>query len=166
MTFAEGSQLERIGEYCFYGSGLEEFLAPPELNEIERGAFMNCWSLNRVVLNEGLSRLGIKDEDRDDDFDLFWCGVFMDSVLKEITFPSTVLEIGKHAFAKCDFLRVVWMINEDDGHKIRDYVDHNVEIRPVMVGDTPLSDLRKQEDVTIPNGIKTIEGWWFKDSLI
>ena len=143
MTFAEGSQLERIEEHCFAYSGLEEFIAPPELKEIECGAFEYCENLKRVVLNEGLGRLGINDEGRNEDGDLGWCGVFMNSGLEEITFPSTVLEIGEHAFADCDSLRVVWVIDEVDGHKIRDYIDHDVEIRSVMVGDAPLSDLRR-----------------------
>ena len=68
------------------------------------------------MLNEGLGRLGINDEVRNEDGDLGWYGVFMNSGLEEITFPSTVLEIGEHAFAGCDCLRVVWTIDEDDGY--------------------------------------------------
>ena len=64
MTFAEGSQLEKIGKNCFYGTGIEEFLAPQSLREIENGVFTTCKSLRRVVLNEGLERLGrLRSED-------------------------------------------------------------------------------------------------------
>lgn len=46
--------LERIGRFCFYGSGLEELVAPQGLKEIGGGAFDSCYGLKRVVLNEGL----------------------------------------------------------------------------------------------------------------
>lgn len=61
--FEEGSKLEKIGNFCFFGSGLKEFLAPPELKEIKGRAFMNCKNLKRVVLNEGLMVLGEDDRD-------------------------------------------------------------------------------------------------------
>lgn len=115
MTFAEGSQLERIGEYCFANSGLEEFIAPPGLKEIERGAFEDCKNLKRVVLNDELDTLGIDDEGRDADYKPYWCGVFMSSGLEEITF-STKPYCGKHTFAGCDDLTVIRVINEDNGN--------------------------------------------------
>ena len=57
VTFAEGSQLRKIGTGCFVGCGLEEFVAPPSLRTIGQGAFKQCRDLKRVVLNEGLKAL-------------------------------------------------------------------------------------------------------------
>ena len=58
MTFVEGSQLERIGENCFYGTAIKEFRAPQSLREVGSGAFAGCKGLERVALNEGLEKLG------------------------------------------------------------------------------------------------------------
>ena len=58
VTFAKDSQLERIGNNCFYGTGIEEFLAPQSLRGIGDGAFSDCKNLRRAVLNEGLEMLG------------------------------------------------------------------------------------------------------------
>lgn len=58
MTFAEGSQLRKIGNGCFVGCGLEEFVAPPSLRTIGAGAFKQCRDLKRAVLNEGLEVVG------------------------------------------------------------------------------------------------------------
>ena len=64
MVLPEGSQLERIGENCFHGTAITEFLAPPSLREIGSGAFSGCKNLERVALNEGLERLGECGDDR------------------------------------------------------------------------------------------------------
>ena len=57
VIFQEGSRLQEICELCFYGSGLEEFVAPPGLKEIEGAIFLGCENLKRVQLNEGLEAL-------------------------------------------------------------------------------------------------------------
>ena len=57
VTFQEGSRLQKISFSCFEDSGLEEFVAPSGLREIEGGAFYGCKSLKQVVLNEGLEAL-------------------------------------------------------------------------------------------------------------
>ena len=55
--------LQKIDGYCFYHSGLEEFVAPPRLKRICGGAFLFCESLKRVTLNEGLEALkGYSDD--------------------------------------------------------------------------------------------------------
>lgn len=98
VAFAEEGQLKMIGKHSFYGSGLEEFIAPPGLKEIERGAFMNCKSLTNVVLNEGLTTLGEHDI-YSDGYSEKTCGVFQESGLEEITLPNTLTIIGRSAFA-------------------------------------------------------------------
>ena len=58
VKFAEDCQLETIGAACFCCTGIEEFQAPPSLRDIGDGAFYDCKNLERVVLNEGLERIG------------------------------------------------------------------------------------------------------------
>ena len=49
--------LEKIGNRCFSGSGIEEFRAPPSLRSIGNEAFILCKCLKLAILNEGLERL-------------------------------------------------------------------------------------------------------------
>lgn len=53
MTFAEGSQLERIGSCCFSRSGLEELVLPSTVKEIGEKAFYWCEQLRSVQLSAG-----------------------------------------------------------------------------------------------------------------
>ena len=53
MTFAEDSKLERIGEDCFRGSGIEEIQLPSTLKEIGDGAFYECNNLKTVYVEDG-----------------------------------------------------------------------------------------------------------------
>lgn len=42
ITFRSGTKLEKIGENCLMGKGLEEFVAPPTLRTISNKAFRGC----------------------------------------------------------------------------------------------------------------------------
>ena len=53
MTIAEGSLLERIGERCFCGSGVEEIMLPAALREIGQDAFRQYKDLRTVRVEEG-----------------------------------------------------------------------------------------------------------------
>ena len=78
------------------------------LKEIERGAFMYCKRLKRVVLNEGLTTL--RKDDVECEFDGKYCyGVFWYSGLEEITIPSTLERIGYCTFEGCENLKTVWV---------------------------------------------------------
>ena len=57
VVFQRGSKLRIIESNCFSGSGLEEFSAPLNLQEIDSGAFYDCRSLKHVTLNGGLKML-------------------------------------------------------------------------------------------------------------
>lgn len=103
VVFQEGSKLRRIGEFCFCGSGLEEFTPPPVLKEISGGAFKHCQSLRRVILNEGLETL----EDQYDSMTRKYYGVFQYSEITEVTLPSTLKEIGSRTFKDCKSLNTI-----------------------------------------------------------
>ena len=53
MTFVEGSKLERIGEYCFDGSGIEEIKLPSTLREIGYHVFDKCDNLMTIYVEDG-----------------------------------------------------------------------------------------------------------------
>ena len=53
MTFTEDSKLERIGEHCFCGSGVEEIKLPSTLKEIGCNAFRGCGNLKTIYVEDG-----------------------------------------------------------------------------------------------------------------
>lgn len=133
------------------------------LAEIEGGAFMDCKSLKRVVLNEGLTTLGEYDEYLDDSN--VYYGVFSCGGLEEITLPSTLTTIGDNTFSDCYNLRVVW-VEDGCAPDIRQYVNYNVVVLPTTVGDRPLQDLRRLKEIVIPEGVEKIGEYWFSRSDI
>jgi len=66
----------------------------PSVIEVNRGAFISCQKLKKVVFNEGLQKIGSAAFD--------WC-----TSLERITIPSTVIEIGSGAFFRCISLKEV-----------------------------------------------------------
>ena len=53
IVFAEGSRLERIGNYCFCHSGIEELTLPGTLREIGGYAFDECDNLKTIYVEDG-----------------------------------------------------------------------------------------------------------------
>ena len=91
VVFAPKSRLQRIGERCFLGSGLEEIETPRGLREIGAEAFRGCGALRRVSLNEGLRAIGAR--------------CFEGAGLFRVELPASVREIGEKAFYGCAELR-------------------------------------------------------------
>ena len=65
MTFGSCSSLERIGDYCFGSSGVEEVSIPDSVREMCDYCFSWCESLHRVNFgsSSSLERIG---------FQVFW----------------------------------------------------------------------------------------------
>ena len=105
MIFQNGSKLKQIGDSCFSSNGLEEFVVPPRLRRIESGAFSSCEKLKRVVLNEGLEKIGDQCKGP------YCSGAFGGIGVKEITLPSTLKQIDMHTFKDCDSLRTIYVRN-------------------------------------------------------
>ena len=53
VTFREGSRLEKIGKFCFLGSGIEEATISKTLKTIGIDAFDRCDSLRFVHVEDG-----------------------------------------------------------------------------------------------------------------
>ena len=71
-------------KYC---SGLGEVTVPGGVKGLEE-AFANCWSLEKVVLEEGIAEVG--------EWAFYGC-----ESLTSVTLPSTVKVIGRYAFYEC-----------------------------------------------------------------
>ena len=108
VSFQEGSRLEKIGQNCFSGTAIEEFLAPSSLRKIGDIAFAFCGSLERVVLNEGLERLGarevIEGKEREGQ-------VFRETGIGSIRLPSTLRRVEAQTFWGCYNLKTIEIQN-------------------------------------------------------
>ena len=100
-----GTKLEEIGTNAFNGSGLTSVTIPGSVYEFGTAAFANCESLEKVVLEEGISYLGaISAGSRyipSKDTKIYLSSskeIFKGSAVKNVTFPSTLLEITNYAF--------------------------------------------------------------------
>ena len=89
--------IEEIGEYAFNSMTMTNVELPSTIKTIKEGAFSWCEQLETINLPEGLEKIE------------GW-GSFMECIsLKEITFPSTLTEIGDEAFYDCYSLDRVYI---------------------------------------------------------
>lgn len=88
---------------AFCKSGIESFVAPTSLKIIRQCAFYQCKNLKHAQLNEGLKILGSDDRPEGKK----WCGVFEESALESVKFPSTLKKIEHSAFAYCEHLKEI-----------------------------------------------------------
>lgn len=63
VVFAEDNVLERIGERCFSGSGIEELTLPNALKKIGNDSFRGCSSLTALHVDDKCEAI------------LFWAGI-------------------------------------------------------------------------------------------
>ena len=164
VTFAEGSQLRKIGTGCFVGCGLEEFVAPPGLRTIGQGAFKQCRDLKRVVLNEGLEALEEYRYEYETRYSHYCNGIFQESGLEEIILPSTLMSIGHNVFGICPDFSVVWVKGSCTAD-IEDAVPYYVAIIPTkdkLIKNVPILDLRRQKEIVLSEGICEIGDYWFR----
>lgn len=93
-----------IGPFAFSGSGLKSFEYPDGFLEVADGVFYNCTSLENLVLNEELIKIGR--------FSAAHC-----SALTEIEIPGSVTQVSTRAFLNDTALETV-MIGDVEGKKI------------------------------------------------
>ena len=91
ITFAEGSQLESIGESAFNGTGLTSIEIPAGVTSIGVGAFFSCDGLTSVSFAEGSQLESIGES-----------AFRLCSNLTSITIPASVTSIGSYVFQDCD----------------------------------------------------------------
>ena len=136
------SSLQSIGEEAFCGcESLSSLTLPSSLKSIGEEAFCGCKSLSSLTLPSSLQSIE--------------GGAFCDcSSLTSLTFPSSLQSIGGGAFTGCTSLRSVicnqfykvigQMLLSSDGTQVIAYWGENSE-------------------VTIPEGVQSIEDWAFCD---
>lgn len=86
--------VEVIADNAFLNSGLKSVFVPASVKEMGNFAFASSWSLESVILEEGLQSISY--------------GAFNDcTALRSIAIPASVGSIGLHAFSKCTGLGAI-----------------------------------------------------------
>lgn len=127
--------LTKIGEGAFMGFellGSAELIIPDSVIEIGEKALFGV-QLESVTLPEGLTSL--PDE------------IFSDAIIKSITLPSTITEIGYRAFYRCEQLTEV-----------------NLSASLVNIGVAAFEDCSSLTSITLPQGLTTIREFAFEDT--
>ena len=135
VIFADGSQLEHIGDYAFLFSVLENITIPASVKTIGEGAFYCYNNISEVTFAEGsqLERIGNY--------------AFMSTTLETITIPASVKTIGYNAFASCSNLREVIFA---EGSQLE------------SIGIGAFYSCIALATITIPASVKTIEDGTFE----
>ncbi|QKX39421.1 leucine-rich repeat domain-containing protein [Metamycoplasma hominis] len=111
--------LEKIGYSAFAGlininnPKIESITIPGSVKEIGAGAFSDCANLKKVILNEGLEKIGA-------------CA-FSYTNIESITIPDTVKEIGESAFSGCTNLKEVILNEGLEKIGAKAFLDTNIE---------------------------------------
>lgn len=159
ICFQGDCELEKLGDGCFSGSGLEEFVAPPRLRRIGSAAFCGCASLRRVVLNEGLETVVGASQ----------TGAFQSSGVEEITLPGTLREATYDTFWNCERLRAVYMEDSCEVNLALPRLSEPPKFYPLpetTVGNASIWSLRELREVAIPEGVERVGSCWFSHSGI
>lgn len=89
ISFAEGSRLENIGYCAFAGAKITELTLPSNVRRLEGSAFAGCDLLTKVILNDGLQRIG--------------SNVFNYTGLRELVIPASVTDLEYLSFYNATF---------------------------------------------------------------
>jgi len=143
LTNIDLSSLQRIGRYAFANTGIGSVILPPEIEEIDAGAFSDCISLETVT---------IPNRYRDDD-------IYRDVVLGERIFagctaltyvrlPDTFPTITAEMFSGCTSLETV-------------VIPGNAQRAVVRIDDRAFEDCSDLPTVVIPLSVVTMGSYVF-----
>jgi len=150
-----------IAEGAFYGcTSLGEIAIPGSVSEIGERAFSACMALKRVTLHEGIRMIRS-------------CAFSRCTSLEEIVIPSTVERVFDGAFAGCSSLRKITFLGNTkvspaafiSCDNLGEVVSPCMKTRHGFLMDGEGNLLRylgSNSEVTIPDGVKSIEGCAFK----
>jgi hypothetical protein len=158
---SEATSIEVLAEVMFEYT--EECVVPndvtivrfhPSVIEVEFCAFNDCNILKKVILNDGLQKIGAQAFDN--------C-----TSLSSIKLPSTVTEIGSCAFSGCCNLREV--VFHDGLQKIRRYSFYSctslstitIPSTVTEIGDHAFSACSNLREVVLHEGLRKIEQYAF-----
>lgn len=178
VTFAQGSQLKKIGGETFkYCGNLEEIHIPDSVTQIERGAFYSCGSLSNVTLGKKLEVIdnnafescsSLKQIEIPDSVESIGEGAFTYCTsLEHVTIGNKLAYVAKSAFSWCNLTEITW---GDGVAKIGDSAFAcNQKLTTVSIPDT-VTELEYKafagcvelSDIEIPDSVEAIGGYAFE----
>lgn len=146
IDFSKCEDLEYIGEYAFYGTGIFSVRLPDTLNYVDECAFCDCKDLQEALLPKDLPVIskGLFDYCSSLDYVRMPLNVkriensaFYKTSLSEIEFPETLTTIGNFAFFGTNLKRVVL---PDSMHYLNRYCFANCDsLSDVVIPKIPTS---------------------------
>lgn len=109
--------LQNIGNEAFASStNLKTIIIPESVTDLGSGEFVNCYSLNTVVIKANITEL------KEETFE--WC-----NSLKNVTLPDSLKKIGKNAFWNCFALESIEL--PDNINEIDEYAFQSCNIKSI-----------------------------------
>ncbi len=161
-----GKSVTRIEKDCFAGAGLLSITIPGNVIDVDEAAFMNCLSLTKVKIEEGVKTLGksvFENCDSLSDISIGKSVVFIGNYafwdcgkLTYIFIPSSVTSLGAGAFFHCEKLEKVII-----GNGVTELATSSAVFRPNWGAEDyncegTFEGCVNLKNVTIGNGVKTI----------
>lgn len=113
LVLPEG--LRTVGRHWLYGSKVQELFIPQSVEEIEDGAFADCWELRKITFAEGskLTKIGreafaftnISEFEAPPLLESIGTNAFKGSHLSKFIAPRQLKTIGNNAFQDCMYLK-------------------------------------------------------------
>lgn len=166
-----GTELQKIGAYAFYNSGVSEINLTDSLTELGESAFASCKRLEKVTIGSGLEGIpngafygceNISAVEFPANITYIGSNAFSNTGLERINIPDTVLSIGTSAFSYCASLQEVKI-----GSKvtyIADGVFSGCDLRQITIdgelesiGDSSFLNNKNLESIEIPSSVTRIE---------
>lgn len=95
IIFFENSELQKIGNYAFSQSKIEEIFIPSNVTQIQKSAFELC---------QNLTRIEFPNDSKLNSIESF---VFRETSIKKISLPSSLISIDEYCFTECSQIEEV-----------------------------------------------------------
>lgn len=166
-----GPQLEEIGRYAFYNTGLERVDIPDSTQKIGENAFSSNESLREVTLGSGLDGIergmfvnceNLSAIQFPSNITYIGDSAFNYTGLAAVDIPDTITSIGNSAFANCKSLQEVSIGSgmtyiADSAFSGCDLKDLTIGGKVESIGMFAFSSSQNLESVVIPNSVTEIE---------
>ncbi len=155
MAFAAMADPVRIDSFERMDALAEEVVIAKEVKAVPAFAFAECVNLRSVVFEQGSRCRSIGE-----------CAFYRCCSLKEIELPPSLSEIGKYAFAWCESMEKVHLVNVDKiGALAFAYCSSLKDVefseRLKSVGNNAFSCCTSLEEAVIPSSVSLLESYAF-----
>ncbi len=168
----DGKDVYAIGDSCFGNGDVISVKCPDTLVEIREKAFINCWDMVKIELNDGLKSIddyafssnSLEEIELPDSVESMGRAVFGAGYLISIKLPASVSEIPRGCFAGCKFESVtipstVKVIGEQAYISCYSLKEVIIEEGVEKIEDGAFRDCKEIESIVIPSTVTEIIGF-------